>query len=69
MGPITFVVVFLVVPLAVALCAGLFFAAVGLVRLLGLVPTGAWATLTVVAAVAIGTRLVIVLRTLRPRSQ
>ena len=69
MGPITFIVVFLVVPLTVALFAGLFFAVVGIFRLLALVPTGVWATLTVVTAVAVGARLIVVLRTLRPRSQ
>ena len=49
MGPVAFVIVFMLVPLAAALFAGGLFAAVGILRLLALVPTGAWATLTVAA--------------------
>lgn len=65
MGPIAFVLVFLVVPLAAAVLAGGFFAAVGIARLLAAVPTAAWAVLAVAAALALAARLVMVLRTLR----
>jgi hypothetical protein len=64
-GPIAFVLVFLLVPLAAAVFAGGFFAVVALFRLLGAVPTAAWAALTVAAGVAVGARLVAVLRALR----
>ncbi|MCA1844810.1 MAG: hypothetical protein LC792_16775 [Actinobacteria bacterium] len=67
MGPIAFILVFLVVPLAAALFAGGFFAAVGIIRLLAAVPTGAWVALVVGAGVVVGVRLYLVLRTLRPR--
>jgi hypothetical protein len=66
-GPIAFVLVFLLVPLAAAVFAGGFFAVVGIVRLLSAVPTGAWAALVVGAGVVVGVRLCLVLRTLRPR--
>ena len=65
MGPIAFVLVFMLVPLAAALFAGAFFAAVGIMHVLGAVPTGAWAGLTVTAGLLVGARLVLVLRTLR----
>ena len=65
MGPIAFVLVFLLVPLAAAVFAGGFFAAVGIARLLAAVPTAAWAVLAVAAAVALAARLWVVLRTLR----
>ena len=65
MGPVAFVIVFMLVPLAAALFAGGFFAAVGIVRLLALVPTGAWAALTVAAGVVVAARLFAVLRALR----
>ena len=65
MGPVAFVLVFLLVPLAAAVFAGGFFAAVGLSRLLTAVPTGAWAALSVATAVVLATRLWFVLRTLR----
>lgn len=65
MGPIAFVLVFLLVPLAAAVFAAGFFAAVGVARLLGAVPTGVWAGLAVTAAVAVAVRLWLVLRTLR----
>ena len=67
MGPIAFVLVFLLVPLAAAVFAGGFFAAVGILRVLGAVPTGAWAALAVGAGVVVGARLYLVVRTLRPR--
>ena len=66
MGPIAFVLVFLLVPLAAALFAGGFFAAVGIAKLLAAVPTGLWAALTVAAGVVVAVRLWIVLRSLRP---
>jgi hypothetical protein len=65
-GPIAFVLVFLLVPLAAAVLAGAFFAAVGIANLLAAVPTGLWAVLTVGAGVAVAARLWVVLRTLRP---
>ena len=65
MGPIAFVLVFMLVPLAAALFAGAFFGAIGIMHVLGAVHTGAWAALTVAAGVLVGTRLVLVLRTLR----
>jgi hypothetical protein len=64
-GPVAFIIVFMLVPLAAALFAGGFFAAVGIFRLLALVPTGAWAALTVGAGVAVAARLWVVLRGLR----
>ena len=64
MGPVAFVIVFMLVPLAAALFAGGLFAAVGILRLLALVPTGAWATLTVAAGVIVAVRLWVVLRAL-----
>jgi hypothetical protein len=63
-GPIAFVLVFLLVPLAAALFAGVFFAALGLARLLGAVPTAAWAGLAVAAAVVLAARLWQVMRRL-----
>jgi hypothetical protein len=64
-GPVAFIIVFMLVPLAAALFAGGFFAAVGIFRLLALVPTGGWAALTVGAGVVIAVRLWAVLRALR----
>jgi hypothetical protein len=64
-GPIAFILVFLLVPLAAAVFAGAVFAAIGILRLLAVVPTGAWAALTVGAGVVVGTRLWLVLRVLR----
>jgi hypothetical protein len=64
-GPIAFVIVFMLVPIAAALFAGAFFGAVGIMRVLAAVPTGAWAALTVAAGVLLATRLVLVLRSLR----
>ena len=66
MGPIAFVLVFLLVPLMAALLAVAFFAAVGIARLVAAVPTGLWAGLTVAAGVVVAARLWVVLRTLRP---
>ena len=65
MGPIAFVIVFMLVPLAAAVFAGGFFAAVGIVRVLGAVPTGAWAALTVGAGIVLAARLWLVVRVLR----
>ncbi|HZQ78984.1 MAG TPA: hypothetical protein VFE55_16735 [Acidimicrobiia bacterium] len=67
MGPIAFILVFLVVPLAAALFAGAFFAAVGVVRLLGSVPPGAWAALSVAVAAGLATRLWVVVRRIPSR--
>jgi hypothetical protein len=64
-GPIAFVIVFMLVPLAAAVFAGGFFAAVGLFHLLAAVPTAAWAALTVVAGLVVAARLWVVLRALR----
>ena|GEM_PF-5248442 len=57
MGPIAFVLVFLVVPLAAAVFAGTFVAAVMLVRLLAGVPASAWAALAVVMTAVLAVRL------------
>ena len=65
MGPIAFVLVFMLVPLAAALFAGAFFGALGIARLLGAVPAGAWAALTVATGVAVAARLWVVVRSLR----
>ena len=67
MGPIAFVLVFLLVPLAAAVFAGGFFAVLALVRLMSHVPTGIWAALTVAAVVLLAARLGFVLRSLRRR--
>jgi hypothetical protein len=64
-GPIAFVIVFMLVPLAAAVFAAGFFAAVGIWRLLAGVPTAAWAILTVAAAVLVASRLWMVVRGLR----
>ena len=65
MGPIAFVIVFMLVPLAAAFLAGAFFAALGIKHLLAAVPTGAWAALTVAAGILVAARLWLVLRALR----
>lgn len=57
MGPIAFVLVFLIVPLAAAAFAGAFLAAVMLVRLLASVPTAVWAGLAVATTVALAHQL------------
>jgi hypothetical protein len=64
-GPIAFILVFLLVPLAAAVFLGVFFAAVGVVRVLAAVPTGAWAALAVAGGVVLAARLWQVLRVLR----
>jgi hypothetical protein len=64
-GPVAFVIVFMLVPLAAAVFAGGFFAAVGILRLLVMVPTGAWAGLTVGAGLIVAARLWMVWRALR----
>jgi hypothetical protein len=66
-GPIAFILVFLLVPLAAAVFAGAFFAAVAIVRLLAAVPTGAWAALAVGAGVVLGARLWQVVRQIPTR--
>jgi len=63
-GPIAFVIVFMLVPLAAAVFAGGFFAAVGLFHLLAAVPTAAWAALTVGAGLLVAARLWMVVRAL-----
>jgi hypothetical protein len=65
MGPIAFILVFLLVPLAAAVFAGAFFTVVGVLKLLAAVPTGAWAALAVAAGVILSARLWQVLRALR----
>jgi hypothetical protein len=64
-GPVAFVIVFMLVPLAAAVFAGGFFAAIGILRVLALVPTGAWAGLAVGAGLIVAARLWMVLRALR----
>jgi hypothetical protein len=68
-GPIAFVIVFMLVPLAAAVFAAGFFAAVGLFHLLAAVPAAAWAALTVVAGLVVAARLWVVLRALRSASR
>ncbi len=65
MGPIAFVIVFMLVPLAAVVLAGAFFAAVAIVRLLDGVPTAAWAALSVAGSVGLASRLWVVVRGLR----
>ena len=65
MGPIAFVIVFMLVPLAAAVFAGGFFAATGIFRLLSAVPAGVWAAVTVAAGVLVAARLWVVVRALR----
>jgi hypothetical protein len=65
MGPVAFVIVFMLVPLAAAVLAGGYLVVVGLYRLLEGVPTSAWAALTVAAGGIVATRLWVVLRALR----
>ncbi|HKY74782.1 MAG TPA: hypothetical protein VJS45_01475 [Acidimicrobiia bacterium] len=65
MGPVAFVIVFMLIPLGAALFAGGFFAAIGLYNVLSAVPTSAWAALTVGAGVALAARLWVVVRALR----
>ena len=65
MGPVAFIIVFMLIPLAAAVLALGFFAAVGLYNVLSAVPTSAWAAVTVCAGVLVAARLWVVLRTLR----
>lgn len=65
MGPVAFIIVFLLIPLAAAVFAVGFFAAVGLYNFLSAVPTSAWAAVTVGAGVALAARLWVVVRALR----
>ena len=65
MGPVAFVIVFMLIPLGAALFAGGFFAALGLYNVLSAVPTSAWAAVTVGAGVVVAARLWVVLRGLR----
>jgi hypothetical protein len=66
-GPIAFILVFLLVPLAAALFAGGLFAAVGVFRLLAAVPAGAWAALAVAAGIVLAARLWRVVRQIPTR--
>lgn len=65
MGPVAFIIVFMLIPLAAAVFALGFFAAVGLYNVLSAVPTSAWAAVTVSAGVLVAARLWVVLRALR----
>ena len=65
MGPVAFVIVFMLVPLAAAVFAAGFFAAVVILNVLSAVPTSAWAALTVGAGLIVAARLCVVLRALR----
>lgn len=67
MGPIAFVLVFLLVPLVAAAVAGVFFAAVALERLLASVPPSAWAAVTVGTAAVLAARLWQVVRRIPAR--
>jgi hypothetical protein len=64
-GPVAFVIVFMLIPLGAALLAGGYFAAVALSNVLSAVPTSAWAALTVGAGVVVAARLWMVVRALR----
>lgn len=64
-GPIAFVIVFMLVPLAAAVFAGAFFATVGLLRVLDSVPAGVWLAVVTATGLALATRLWVVVRTLR----
>jgi hypothetical protein len=64
-GPVAFVIVFMLIPLGAALLAGGYFAAVTLSNVLSAVPTSAWAALTVGAGVVLAARLWMVVRALR----
>jgi hypothetical protein len=64
-GPVAFVIVFMVIPLGAAVFAGGFFAAMGIFNVLSAVPASAWAALTVGAAVVVAARLWMVVRALR----
>jgi hypothetical protein len=64
-GPVAFVIVFMLIPLGAALFAGGFFAAVALYNVLSTVPTSTWAALTVGAGVVVAARLWMVVRALR----
>jgi hypothetical protein len=64
-GPVAFVIVFMLIPLSAAVLAGGYFAAVALYNMLSAVPTSAWAAVTVGAGVAVAARLWIVVRALR----
>jgi hypothetical protein len=64
-GPIAFVLVFMLVPLVAAVFAGGFFATIGILRLLEAVPAGVWAALTLAAGVVGAARLWVVVRALR----
>ncbi len=65
MGPVAFVIVFMLIPLAAAVFAAGFFAAVGIFNVLSAVPTSAWATVTVAAGVLVAARLWMVVRAMR----
>ena len=64
MGPVAFVIVFMVIPLGAAVFAGGFFAAVGIFNVVSAVPASVWAALTVGAAVGVAARLWVVVRSL-----
>jgi hypothetical protein len=66
-GPIAFILVFLLVPLAAAAFAGAFLAALAVVRLLGSVPASGWATLAVGGAAVLAVRLWQVVRRIPTR--
>ena len=65
MGPIAFIIVFMLVPLAAAMFAGAFLAGIAVLRVLDAVPTGAWAALAVATGVVLASRLWVVVRGLR----
>ena len=65
MGPVAFVIVFMLIPLGAAVFAAGFFASVALYNVLSDVPASAWAALTVGAGVIVAARLWVVVRALR----
>jgi hypothetical protein len=66
-GPIAFILVFLLVPLAAALFAGAFFAAVGVARMLSSVPASVWAAGAVATGALLAARLWQVVRRMPSR--
>jgi hypothetical protein len=64
-GPVAFIIVFMLIPLGAAVLAGGYFATVALYNVLSAVPTSAWAAVTVGAGVAVAARLWVVVRALR----
>ena len=67
MGPVAFVLVFLLVPLAAALFVGALFVALAMARLLGSVPAAVWAALCLGTGAVLAARLWQVVRRIPTR--